>query len=346
MKGSIYKLLAASLAVSMALSLTACGGKTGAASGGAQDGSATPAASTETKKSNYPTRPINIIVSYAAGGGSDLGVRAIAPILEKELNVPITVINKPGAGGWLGWLDLFSAKTDGYTIALINTPNLITGYMDPKQNRKENLDNFALIGNQVTDAGAIAIRADEKRFTNMKELIEYAKNNEVTTTSTGIAGDDHIAALKLNNKFGTKFIAVHNKGVAESITSVLGGHVDVLFANVGEVTTLHNNKEVKVLGVMNENRAKSLPDVPTLKESGYEGVVSWSARGFAAAKGIGEEELAVLVAAFEKAINDPEHMKKMEDMGLEVDYQDPKAYYEALKAEEDSIIEIKGLLGW
>jgi tripartite-type tricarboxylate transporter receptor subunit TctC len=326
--------------------LAACGAKTGTTS--SKEAASTASAQTakaETKE-KYPTRPISIIVSYAAGGGSDLGVRALAPFLEKELGVPITVVNKPGAGGWMGWLDLLGAKNDGYTIALINTPNLMTGYMDPSQKRKENIDNFELIANQVTDAGAIAIRADEKRFTNMKELVEYAKKNEVTTTSTGVAGDDHIAALKMNKKFGTKFNAIHNKGVAESITAVLGGHVDVMFANVGEVTTLYNNKEIKVLGVMNDNRAKSLPDVPTLKESGYDGVVSWSARGFAAAKGMDEEKLKVLRAAFEKVIKNPDHIKKMADMGLEVDYQNKDGYAKALKLEEKSILEIKDLLGW
>lgn len=339
----ISKLLAASLVVTMAFGLAACGTKAGTTAG--KDSGA--AASTQSaSKEKYPTRAISIIVSYAAGGGSDLGVRAMAPFLEKELGVPVTVINKPGAGGWQGWLDLLNAKPDGYTIALINTPNLMSGYLDPSQKRKENLDSFSLIANQVTDAGAIAIRADEKRFTNMKELMEYAKKNEVTTTSTGIAGDDHVAALKLNKKFGTKFNAIHNKGVAESITAVLGGHVDVLFANVGEVTTLYNNKEIKVLGVMNDKRAKSLPDVPTLKESGFDGVVSWSARGFAAAKGVDEEKMKILRAAFDKVINNPDHIKKMADMGLEVDYKDYNEYYKSLKAEEEGIKGIKDLLGW
>lgn len=337
--------LSVSLALILTLGLAACGGATKETAKEATKGAAKETTQ-QANKEKYPTRPISVIVSFAAGGGTDLGARTLLPYVEKELGVPMTVINKPGAGGWVGWLDLMNAKPDGYTIAMINTPNLITGYLDPKQNYKFDLNSFSLIGNQVTDAGVIAIRKDEKRFKTMKELVEYAKKNEVTITSTGIAGDDHIASLKLNKGQGTKFNAVHNKGVAESITAVLGGHVDVLFANVGEVTTLHNNKEINVLAVMAEKRAKSLPDVPTLKELGLGEIYSWSARGFSAPKGVDPEKMKILTAAFEKAINNPEHIKKMADMGLEVDYQDPAAYLKALQAEEKSVIGIKDLLGW
>jgi tripartite-type tricarboxylate transporter receptor subunit TctC len=145
-------------------------------------------------KDKYPNRPINIIISFAAGGNSDLGVRAMQPLVEKDLGTPLNVINRPGAGGWIGWAELLKARPDGYTIAQINTPNLITGYLNPQLKRKENLDSFELICNHVTDPGAIAIRNDEKRFTNMKELVEYAKKNSLTSTSTGVIGDDHIAA--------------------------------------------------------------------------------------------------------------------------------------------------------
>jgi tripartite-type tricarboxylate transporter receptor subunit TctC len=303
-------------------------------------------AAKEKPKEKYPTRAITVFVNYGAGGSSDLGTRALMAVVEKDLGVPINVMNKPGAGGWIGWLELLKAKPDGYTISLINTPNLITGYMDPKQNRKENIDSFALIANHVTDPGAIAIRNDEKRFTNMKELVEYAKKNVVTTTSTGITGDDHIAALKFNKQYGTKFEAVHNRGANETITQVLGGHVDVMFANVGDVTTLHKNKEIKVLAVMSEKRSPLLAEIPTLKEIGYDGVYSWSARGFAAPKGTDPAVIAILTAAIERATKNPDHMKKMAEMGLTLDYQNPEGVYKSLKVEEQGVVGIKDLLGW
>ncbi|MEM1503687.1 tripartite tricarboxylate transporter substrate binding protein [Domibacillus sp. 8LH] len=294
----------------------------------------------------YPSDPIEVIVSYSAGGSSDLGTRTLMQYVEKELGVPVVVVNKPGGGGWVGWEELLNSEPDGNTIALINTPNLTTGYMDPNAGRDENLDDFELIANQITDPGVIAIRKDEDRFNSLEELMEYAKKKTTTTTSTGVMGDDHIAALKMNKTFGTKFNAVQNGGTGESTTAVLGGHVDVLFANVGDVTTLYNDKEIKVLAVMSKERSPLLPDVPTLEEEGFEGVVSSSSRGYAAPKGVDEEKMKVLRDAFEKAIQNEEHIKKMEETGLQVNYQDPEAYKASLQKEEKEIEGIKDLLNW
>lgn len=330
MRKMLGRFLLVSLMVVLVASLAACGK------------SDSPAA----QKEKYPTRPITVFVNYGAGGSSDLGARALMAVVEKDLGVPMNIINKPGAGGWIGWGELLKAKPDGYTISLINTPNLLTGYMDPKGMRKDSIDSFALIANHVTDPGAIAIRNDEKRFTTMKELVEYARKHMVTITSTGVAGDDHIAALKFNKKYGTKFEAVHNRGANETITTVLGGHVDVMFANVGDVTTLHKNKEIKVLAVMADKRSPLLSDIPTLQELGYDGVVSWSARGYAAPKGTDPAIIAVLTQAIERATKNPEHIKKMAEMGLQLDYQNPEGVYQSLKREEQGIKDIKDLLGW
>jgi tripartite-type tricarboxylate transporter receptor subunit TctC len=339
------KFLSLSLAVVLSLTLSACGGGTQASSPGQ-----TPASSGETKteanKEKYPNKPINLIIAYAAGGGTDVGARILMPYVEKELGVPINIINRPGGGGWIGWSELASAKPDGYTIGYINTPNFMTGYLDPKQKREHNLESFAPIANHITDPGAIAIRVDEKRFTNIKELIEYAKKNELTATSTGVGSDDHYAALKLNKKFGTKFIPVHNKGSAESQTAVMGGHVDVLFANVGELFTLHNNKEIKIIAVMSKERSPFLPDVPTLKESGFDGVISGSARGIAAPKGVDPEKLEILRAALEKGIKNEEQIKKQGESGLQVDYIDKEEYLQLLKNDEKGVLELRDLLGW
>jgi len=334
----------------MAAVTVGCGGSPSSSS---SDQSAQPApqeqkqeAPKEEKKSDYPNGPISLIVSFGAGGGTDLGARILAPFVEKELGVPVNIVNKPGGGGWVGWAELVSTKPDGYTIGYINTPNIITGYVNPSFQRKENLDSFAPIANHVTDSGAIAIRKDETRFTNINELIEYAKSNELTTTSTGVGSDDHYAALKVNKDAGTKFRAVHTGGFGENLSNLLGGHVDVMFANVGEVVTPFKEGQFKVIGVMSEERSPYLPDVPTLKESGIGDIFSWSARGIAAPAGVDPAVLEKLQAAFEKAINDPEQKKKMEEMGLQVDFRKGNDYAKMLKEEEAGVMELKSLLGW
>jgi tripartite-type tricarboxylate transporter receptor subunit TctC len=293
----------------------------------------------------YPKKPITVIVAYEAGGGTDSGARIMLPYVEKALGVSVNIVNKPGGGGWIGWSELANAKPDGYTIGYINTPNFMTGYLDPKFNRKENLESFTPIANHVKDPGAIAIRADEDRFSNIEELIDYAKKNRLTATSTGVGSDDHYASLKLNDQLGTKFEPVQNKGSAESVTSVLGGHVDVLFANVGELTSLHKEGKVKIIGVMNKERSPFLPEVPTLAENGFK-VYSWSARGLAAPKGIDPGQLKILQEAFEKGINNKEQVEKMGKLGLQVEYLGGQDYTDLLKSDEEEVRKLGKLLGW
>jgi tripartite-type tricarboxylate transporter receptor subunit TctC len=330
------------IAIVCTLALTACSGGNKTATS-ANNSPAAPAAESKEK---YPTRPINLIISYAAGGGTDVGARMLMPYVEKELGVPINIINKPGGGGWVGWSELANAKPDGYTIGYINTPNFMTGYLDPKMKRKENLDSFTPIANHITDPGAIAIRRDERRFTDIKSLVEFAKSNGLNATSTGVGSDDHYASLKINKAYGTKFTAVQNGGAAESIAQVAGGHVDVLFANVGELATLHKSGEVKVVAVMAEQRSPFLTDVPTMTESGFKGVVSGSARGIAAPKGLDQDKLKVLNDAFDKAIKNQEQIKKQGESGLQVDYKAGKDYIDLLKADEKGVIDLKDMMGW
>ena len=294
----------------------------------------------------YPSKPITVIVAYGAGGNTDVGARILLPFVEKELGVPLTIVNKPGGGGWVGWTKLLNAKKDGYTIGYINTPNLITGYLDPQFKRDKNLDDFALISNHVTDYGCISINKEEKRFSNIKELIEFAKNNDVTASTTGANGDDHIAMLKLNQHYGTHFIPVHTKGSANQRAAIIGGHVDVNFSNVGDTNIAHKDGELKIVAVMAPERSRFLPEVPTLEESGYPKVYSWSSRGLSAPKGIAPEKLEILKKAFEKGLANAEHLQKMEAMGLQVDVKTGSEYRKMLDSEEQGVLELKSLLGW
>jgi len=139
-------------------------------------------------------------------------------------------------------------------------------------------------------------------------LIEYAKENQVTGTTTGYAGDDHL---------------------------------DVFFDNVGSVTIAQANGELRVLAVLAPERSKFLPDVPTLEEAGYPAIVTSSARGLAFAKGVDEEKVKIITDAFVKAHNNPEHIKRIEDLGYLVDSMSGEEYMNFLKSDEAGIIEIE-----
>lgn len=295
--------------------------------------------------SEFPNKPITLIVPWSAGGGTDTGARILQPYLEKELGVSVSVVNKTGAGGWIGWNDLANANKDGYTIGLANSPHIITGYLNPALNRDKNLDNFVGLGMHVIDPDTISIRPDDDRFSTIDELIEYAKDNEVTATATGEGTDEHLVILNLNKKYGTKFVPVHFDGAAESRSSVLGGHVDVLVANLGEIINLYNDGEINVLGVAARSRSEFTPDVPTLAENGFE-VYQESSRGFLAPAGTDPEVVDALRAALEKAINNEEHIQKMAELGFGVHYESGEEYMSILKEDEQAVLDLKELLGW
>ncbi len=283
---------------------------------------------------NYPEQPITMIVCFEAGGGTDVGARLLQPFLEKELGgATVNVVNQPAGGGWVGWNELLSAEPDGYTIGFLNTPNIISGALNPELGIDAGIGDFGLIGNVVTDYGAIAVRPNDKRFSTIDELIEHARRNRITTTSTGVGSDDQLSALGINDRYDTKFRPIGSEGSAEGVTRVLGGNVDVLFANIGEVTIAHNDGQLKALAVMSPERSKFLPEVPALSEAGYPGVVSWSSRGLGAPNGIQADVMEVLVKASARAIQNEEYIAKLSKQGLQVNYLAPNAYQKMLSTE-------------
>ncbi|SET16783.1 Tripartite-type tricarboxylate transporter, receptor component TctC [Natronincola peptidivorans] len=299
-----------------------------------------------TAGNDFPTKPIDVIVSFGAGGGTDVGARILLPYVEKELGVPINVINKPGAGGWVGWADLVNENPDGYTLGYINTPAIITGYLNPNNNRRNTIDDFDLISNHVTDYNVIAVKADDNRFENIDDVIKLAQETELTATSTGIGTDNHIAILTLNNELGTNFTTVQMGGGNEIYAAVLGGHVDVLISNVGEATAGHNSGDIRILAVLAPERVDFIPDVPTLEEAGYGEIYGYSARGIAAPKDMDPAILEKITDAFAKAMEDEDHIRRMAEMGLQVNAVYGDEYYNQVKQVEENIKHISDLLGW
>lgn len=292
----------------------------------------------------YPSKPINLILPYAAGSNTDIGAKALIPYVEKELGVPINIINKPGNGGWNGWIDLFEGSNDGYTIGYINTPTMLVGYMNPSNHRNFSFRDLDLIANHVLNVGAIAVRRTDRRFYNIKHLVEYAKSHEVTTTSASVGDAEHIAMLKFNQKHITNFVPVHMGGRIQGYKTALGGNIDVIIDNVGVLSRAQDNREVRVLAVMAPQRSSFLPNTPTVYESGFGSIHALSSRGIAAPKGVDPKKLEILRNAFSKAISKKEHIEEMRDLGYEVKLMTGKEYWNFLVEEEDAIRMIINIL--
>lgn len=294
---------------------------------------------------DYPTKPITVNVGFSAGGSSDVMVRLLANTMEKYIGQPIVVVNKPGAGGWVVWEELVkSVKPDGYTFALVNSPNISLGAYDDVNPRSYTIDDFDLLCNQVTDYSVLCIRNDETRFTDLPSLIEYAKNNTVLSacSALGIISDDASVTEYFNMNEGTDFQIIQTAGAKDSETMFISGNSDILVANIGDILTAHNSGNYKVIAVFAPERVDLLKDVPTAKELGYD-LYMFSARGYALPKGVDPAIRAKLLEALKSAINDPAVKDKLAELGAVTDYKEGQEYYDFLKSNIENSKQIYGI---
>jgi tripartite-type tricarboxylate transporter receptor subunit TctC len=294
-------------------------------------------------QSNYPERNITLIVPYGAGGGTDITARMLAKDLEQALGKSVTVENRAGGGGWIGWGALANATPDGYTIGYLNVPSMYAGYLDKQYKRTETLDSFTPLMNHVLDYNVWAVKADSP-FKTVKDVVEAAKKapDSVTVTAFGAGSDDHLAILSMQTENNIKLVTVHHKSTAEGKTAVLGGHIQVLGANISEVAEEVKAGTIRMLGVMSPERSRFLPDAPTFKQQGFNQVWSVS-RGIAAPAKLPKDIEAKLNAALEKTLNSAEHQAQAVKLSLEPRVIKGDDYKKFLK---DNEVSTKQLMGW
>jgi tripartite-type tricarboxylate transporter receptor subunit TctC len=269
---------------------------------------------------DFPTKPIQLMVAFPAGGSTDIAARIVASIAEKALGQPIVIVNRGGAGGQIGWTELVRQKPDGYYIGFINLPATNTVILDPERRATFTEKDFTPIINQVLDPGVIWVRADSP-YKTVQDLIDAAKKSPGTirAATTGILSDDHLAILMTEEAAsGAKFRLVHLEGGAAQFKEIMAGNIDVAFDNVGSIVKRVQSGEVRALAVMDDARSKFLPDVPTMKELGFPTVISSSTRGVAGPKEMPPPLVAKLRDILRKAMEDPEHVKKLEEQGLAI----------------------------
>lgn len=268
------------------------------------------------KKADYPAqgRSITMIIPWPAGGASDIQARVIAPALEKELGVPVQVVNKPGAGSQLGLTALTQSKPDGYTIGMTTLASTPTSYLDPARKATYGRKDLQLVANQVWDPIALAVAA-ESPLKTLKDFVDAAKSKpgEIKVSDDGIQSSGRLGMLLFEKAGDFKYRPVHFDGFPPTLAAMLGGHVDGGVGVASNFPPLVKSQAVRVLGVMDKERYKYLPDAKTFAEQGYK--VEYSAsRGFAVPGGTPKEIVDVLSAAFKKAMESEDVKKKMEEV--------------------------------
>ena len=220
---------------------------------------------------DYPDRPISLMVAYSPGGATDFQARIVTMVAANEeyLGQPIVIINKPGAGGKVGWNHFASkAKTDGYELAAYNVPHFIAQSIVFKT--KYNIDNLEPVGNWGADPAVLVVNKDSE-FDSVDDLVAFARDNpeKLTVSGAGLYVGHHIAYLQIEKASGAKLKYVPHKGGAPALKSVLGGQV---MAGVNNLSDAYRSRDsLKILAIADLERDKAfLPDTPTFKELGYD----------------------------------------------------------------------------
>lgn len=342
------KLLALALAVSLAL-CAACGGNPSTSNPGSSTSAPnTLDASQPAPATTFPDgKTVTIMCGFAAGGVNDLACRVIAPYLGKYLNTNVEVVNAPGAGGWVQVLDLiYNTDPDGYTIGIWADGMQFVRHSS-SAHYDEGIDQMTPLGSYASDTCSLACSPDETRWSDIKSLIEYAKQNVVTVSVTALEGEDYIPIAIMNKELGTKFEAVLAvDGATQGIANVMGGHVDIVSDNIAALNNNIQDGSLKGLCVFSEERSDMWPEVPTFtSEVGHE-INFANTRGFSAPAGLDPAVEQVLVDAIKAAVTDPECIAELNGLGLNNAYLNPTEFYNKNLETESIAMDIAKSMGW
>ena len=224
--------------------------------------------------SSYPERPIMMMVSYGAGGATDFQARIVTMTAGNEdaLGMPIAIVNRPGAGGRVGWNWLATeAEADGYTLGAYNIPHFVAQSIEGGVSYST--DSFEPIANWGADPAVFVVGADSE-FNSMADVVDYANANRggFTFSGAGLFVGHHIAALQLEKAAGVKLAYIpNNAGGAGAMRAVIAGEVLGGVNNLSDAFRAQAAGNVKILGVFDlERNEEFLPDVPTMTEQGFD----------------------------------------------------------------------------
>ena len=263
----------------------------------------------------YPARPVILIVPMNPGGGTDLVGRAFAEALKKELNQSFAVENVPGAGSAIGTTKLHGSKPDGYTLGVVGGFLVGTSLLGAAKFPATDLTHLARLSQETF---VLSVKSDAP-WKTLAEFLEASKKEpgKITLGTAGSGALTHLAAEALNQKTAAKLNVIHFAGGAKEMTAVLGGHVSGgIFSQVEVLPYSGAEPKLRTLAVFGETRTDKLPQVPTLKEQGIQGVPPGPWQGLAAPKNIPEAVKRSLVEAAAKASRDPAWLDFLSKNGL------------------------------
>ena len=279
----------------------------------------------------YPTKAIEMIVAFPAGGSTDVLARLVAKYAPKYFDKPLVVVNKPGGGGITGTEGVVRSKPDGYSlfVGYGSGHDLVTPHFQKMP--YDTFNDLVSVCRLSIHSIVMIIRGDAP-YKTMKELVEWGKKRpQVTASVSTKAGSVDITFQAVGKATGLKMVTVPFRGGAESVTAIVGAQTDCGGNHPSEVISHIKAKRLIPIAVALENRDPAIPDVPTFKELGYNVVAVGSVKGVAAPKGTPPEVIRYLAERFKKVCDDQEFVKSMKDIGQPVMYQNPQEFGKFLK---------------
>lgn len=263
---------------------------------------------------DYPTKSMDMIVPFSAGGGNDTFVRALQPLLEKQLGEDLVIRNIAGGGGAVGMSKAVASKPDGYTMLAASNAMLT---LEAMGNVPFTHKDFDFVAKVVEEPFVIAVNGDGK-YQDLKSLVEAASaGTPLKVGTSGVGSSAYITASAIANRTGAEFNLIPYPGGSEAISAAMGGHVDAVVLGGAELRSALQSGRLKALAMTYAERSDSLPDVPTFQESGYDLTLTvW--RGIAAPKGLPADVEKKWVDAIKQIVADGSYEQTAKNLGTEV----------------------------
>jgi tripartite-type tricarboxylate transporter receptor subunit TctC len=284
----------------------------------------------------FPTRPIVLVVPYAAGGNVDISTRALQSGLGASLGQPVLIENRPGAGGTLAGDYVARAAPDGHTLFVGSNAPIMLGPMTMPKPPYQWQQAFAPVSTLAVATNTLVVRPSLP-VKSVAELVAYARANpgKLTVATSSIASINHFMGELLKIKSGITWTEVHYRGNAPAVTDLMAGHVDAgLFQLVDTAQQLEAGN-LRALAILGPKRAPSLPDVPTIVEAGYPDVQGITFNGIFAPKATPRPVIDKLSAAIRLALSKQEVIDQLASLGSTASGSTPEEFTKFLMQESD-----------
>jgi len=285
---------------------------------------AAPLAKPALAQQGFPSRPVRMLVPWAAGGTTDVQMRAFSDIASRHLGQPVVVENRSGAGGILGPQALLNEKPDGYVVSQMPISVFRYPHMAAKAPFNPDQD-FTWISHLTGYLFGVVVRADAP-WKTFDEFLADAKETpgKITYGTPGVGTSLHLTMERIAGERGIEWVHVPFRGFSENLTALLGGQIQALADSSGWAEMVRDGR-LRLLVTWGPERAKRFPETPTLRESGID-IVSTSPYGIAGPKGMDPAVVRVLDTAFRAAVSDPQHVAILDRYDMPVIYMGPEEY--------------------